>query len=353
MAKERLFDLPETKGTFQLKGIVTGTGKDNFCKDITTKSGKEMKMVNFGVTYDDKKTLYVNLQGMVQDNVSFSKKADKPGEKGDTQKVAWAERFKYNREGYRMIGNNIGVRKKVDETGKTVNDKKILTDFDSCVEIENNLKDDQSVFIRGKIDYSIYTNDNGEKRTSTKLIPNQVSLCADCDFLSEDYEKMNDFNQVIIYTGIEQEKENDKPTGKFVVSAKVVTWGTIEDVEFIIENKDLANKFKKSLKPYWAIKVSGHIISETQTETVTDNDDYWGEADSMQKVVAPNRRIFLITGADGSSIERELYTEEKVNTAIAKINQAITAENNFGSDSSSDWGDMSKLNNVNDDEYIW
>lgn len=351
MAKERLFDLPETKGAFQLKGVVTGTEKDNFSKDITTKSGKAMKAINFGVTYDTNKTLYVNLQGMEQDNVYFSKKADKPGEKGDTQKVAWGERFKYNREGYKLIGNNIGVKKKVDENGKTVNDKKVLTDFDSCVEISNNLKDDQSVFVRGKIDYSSYTTDKGDKRTSTKLVPNQVSLCADCDFTAEDYEKTNDFNQVIVFTGIEQEKENDKPTGRFVVSAKVVTWGTIEDVEFIIENKDLANKFKKSLKPYWAIKVSGHIISETQTETVADDDDYWGEADSMQKVITPNKRLFVITGADGSSIEREMYSEEKVNAAIAKINQARNAESNFGSDDS--WGDTSKLDSAGTDEDVW
>lgn len=348
MAKERLFDLPETKGSFQLKGIVSGTEKDNFYKELTTKSGKEMRVVNFGISYDDKKTLFVNLQGMAQDNVYFSKKADKPGEKGDTQKVAWADRFKYNREGYRLIGNNIGVKKKVDETGKVVNDKKVLTDFDSCKEINDNLSDGSSVFCRGKLDYSSFTDNNGNKRTSTKLVPNQVSLCADCDFSADDYEKQNDFNQTIIFMGIEQERENDKPTGKFIVLAKIVTYSTIEDVQFYIEDRNLADKFRKSLKPYYAIKVSGHIVSEAQTETVQNDDDCWGEADAMTKVIAPTRRLFVITGAQPSTIDKEIYSEDKVNIAIAKINKAKNAEDSFGSDA--EWGDANKLDDSEDDE---
>ena len=30
MAKQRIFDLPVTKGSFQVAGIVSGTQKDNF-----------------------------------------------------------------------------------------------------------------------------------------------------------------------------------------------------------------------------------------------------------------------------------------------------------------------------------
>ena len=38
--KGRLFDLPETKGAFQLKGVVSGMEKDTAFKEIKTKSGK-------------------------------------------------------------------------------------------------------------------------------------------------------------------------------------------------------------------------------------------------------------------------------------------------------------------------
>ena len=221
--KGRLFDLPETKGSFQLKGIVSGVEKENFYKEIKTKSNKDMRMINFGVGYAEGSTLYVNLQGMEQDNVYYSKKAEKKGEKGETVKVPWADRFTYNREGFRLIGKNIGVKKKVDETGKTVNDKKVMTDFDACKEVNENLKDGASVFIRGTLDYSSFLDNNGNKKSSTKLVPNQISLCADVVFDDDNFTQQNDFNQVIIFMGIGQEKVDDKPTGRFVVAAKIVT----------------------------------------------------------------------------------------------------------------------------------
>lgn len=335
--KGRLFDLPETKGTFQLKGIVSGTEKDNFYKEIKTKSNKDMRMINFGVGYTEGSTLYVNLQGMEQDYVYFSKKAEKKGDKSETAKVPWTDRFSYNREGFRLIGKNIGVKKKVDRTGKTVNDKKILTDFDACKEVGENLKDGTSVFIRGNLDYSSFLDNNGNKKTSTKLVPNQISLCSEINFSDENFTQQNDFIQVIVFMGIDQEKENNKPTGRFIVTAKVVTYNNIEDVEFIIESKDLANKFKKSLRPYNAIQVSGHMVSSTQTETVEDDDDNWGEEVSMEKISAPTKREFIITNAKGSTLDKELYTEANVTEAMAKIAQANKAENDFGGDSNDDW----------------
>lgn len=347
--KGRLFDLPETKGSFQLKGVVSGVEKDNFYKEIKTKSNKDMRMINFGVGYAEGSTLYVNLQGLEQEYVYFSKKAKKKGDKPEIAKVTWSDRFTYNREGFRLIGNTIGVKKKVDQNGKTVNDKKDLTDFDSCKEVNENLKDGASVFIRGSIDYSSFLDNNGNKKTSTKLVPNQISLCSEIDFGDENFTQQNDFIQVIVFMGIEQEKENDKPTGRFIVSAKVITYSNIEDVEFIIENKDLANKFKKSLKPYNAIQVSGHMVASTQTETVEDDDDNWGEEVSMEKVLAPTKREFIITNAKGSTVDKELYTEANVTEAMSKIAQANKAENDFGGDTDNDdWGEANL--DTNDDK---
>lgn len=351
--KGRLFDLPETKGSFQLKGIVSGVEKENFYKEIKTKSNKKMRMINFGVGYAEGSTLYVNLQGMEHENVYFSKKAEKKGDKSEIAKVPWADRFSYNREGFRLIGKSIGVKKKVDESGKTVNDKKVITEFDACKEVSENLKDGESVFIKGSLDYSSFLDNNGNKKTSIKLIPNQISLCSDINFSDEKYTQQNDFVQVIIFMGIDQEKENDKPTGRFVVSAKVITYSNIEDVEFIIEKKDLANKFKKSLKPYNAIKVSGHMVTSTQTETVEDDDDNWGEEVSMEKVLAPTKREFIITNAKGSTVDKELYTESNVTEAMAKIAQANKAESDFGGDAGGDdWGEAN-LDSSNDEDEAW
>lgn len=349
MAKTRLFDLPETKGAFQLKGKVSGTQKDSFLKEIKTKSNKDMRMINFGVEYTEGSTLYVNMQGMEQENVYFSKRAENKGDKPDVVKVPWADRFTYNREGYKLIGKNIGAKKKIDKDGKEVNDKKTLTEFDACKEVSDNLKDGNSVFIRGRLDYSSMTDDNGNKKHFTKLVPDQISLCGDVDFADEKFTQQNDFNQVIIFMGIEKEvDDNGADTGRFVVQAKIVTYGTIEDVELIIEDSKLANMFRKNLKAYNAIKVSGHMVTATQTETVTDEDS-WGEEDSLEKVSAPTKREFIITGAKPSTIDKELYTKENVEEAIGKINKANKAENDFGSDSKEDWGEVSE----DDEEEVW
>lgn len=351
MAKARLFDLPETKGAFQLKGIVSGTKKDGFLKEIKTKSNKDMRMINFGVEYAEDSTLYVNMQGMEQDNVYFSKRAENKGDKPDVVKVSWADRFSYNREGYKLIGKNIGAKKKLDKDGKEVNDKKTLTEFDACKEIADNLKDGNSVFIRGRLDYSSITDDNGNKKHFTKLVPDQVSLCGDIDFADEKFTQQNDFNQVIIFIGVEKEADdNGAETGRFLVQAKIITYSSIEDVEFVIEDSKLANMFRKNLKAYNAIKVSGHMVTATQTETVSDEDS-WGEEDSLEKVSAPTKREFIITGAKPSTIDKELYTKENIEEAVGKINKANKAENDFGSDNKGEWGDSSEV--ADDEEEVW
>jgi single-stranded DNA-binding protein len=353
MAKERLFDLPETKGAFQLKGITTGIEKDGFFKEIKTRSNKDMRMINFGIEYIEGSTLYVNMQGMEQENVYFSKKAEKKGNKPEIAKVPWADRFSYNREGFKLIGKNIGVRKKLDKNGKEVNDKKILTEFDACKEIAEHLKDGKSLFIRGKLDYSSMTDDKGNKKHFTKLIPDQVSLCSDINFQDEKFTQQNDFHQIIIFMGIDKEKDdNGKESGRYVVQAKIITYSTIEDVEFIIENQKLAQIFHKNLKSYTAIQVSGHMISSTQIEEVQDEDS-WGEEDSMTKISAPTKREFIITGAKPSTIDKELYTKEKVEEAIIKINKANKAENDFGSDEKDTdaWGD--NATETDDDDEAW
>lgn len=351
MAKARIFDLQETKGEFQLKGIVSGTEKDGFYKDKKTKTNKDMRFINFGAEYERNSTLYISLQGMERDNVYFIKPPKEKGGQSDIVTVPWAERFSFNREGYRLMGTQVGVKKIVDAEGKTVNDKKTLTEFDACKEISDNLKDNASVFVRGSLDYSSFTDDNGNKRISIKLSPRQVSLCSDIDFDDEKFNQQNDFRQTIVFMGLDKEKDdNDKETGRSIVSAKIITYSTIEDMEFIIEDSKLAGMFKKNLKPYNAITVSGHMVSSKQVEEVQD-DDEWGEADAMDRISAPVKREFIITGAKGSTVDTTLYTKENIEDAMAKIAKANKVNDDFGTNSDDDWGDVGS--DADDDDEAW
>lgn len=350
----RMFDLPECRGTFQVKGKINGVESSRFYTEKKTKNGKDFRAVNFGCMYDDKKTIYMSLNGMPQDNVYFSKRNTDTG-KTETKKVAWANRNTFNENGFRMIGTNLGLVKTKDADGKEVNDKKTMHSFDACKYIKENLTDDASTFIRGNIEFSSYQDNEGNTRRSIKYVPNQISLCKAVDFeeYDEDNKPIHDFTQTIMFMEINKEQVDSKDTGRFVVSAKIVTYADIVDTEFIITDAKLAGLFKKNLKPYTSISVHGKIEVSHKVEETT-SDDGWGETNSMNSVSAPTKTEMIITGATPSTIDRATYTEKSVSDAIAKIRNARNAEKNFGSaanvsDSEDDWGDDDSM----DEDSPW
>lgn len=339
----RLFDLAETRGSFQVKGKINGVESSRFYTEKKTKNGKDFRAVNFGCMYDDKKTVFMSLNGMPQDNVYFSKRNVDTG-KTETKKIAWANRNTFNENGFRMIGTNLGLVKTTDAEGKEVNDKKTMHSFDACKYIKENLADDSSTFIRGNIEFSSYQDNEGNIRRSIKYVPSQVSLCKAVDF--EEYDEENkpvhDFTQTIVFMEINKEQVDGKDTERFVVSAKIITYSDIVDTEFIITDKKLAGLFKKNLKPYTAISVHGHIEVSHKVEEISEEDS-WGETNSMQSVSAPTKTEMVITGATPSTIDKDSYNEKNVSEAIAKLRNARMAEQNFGSKSNvdistDDWG---------------
>ena len=338
----RIFDLQETKGSFQVKGLVTGVEKNGFYTSKKTKTGKDFRNVNFGCMYDDKKSVFLNLNGMPQQNVYFSKR-NQDG-KPDTKAIPWANRNKFNEDGYRLIGVNVGLEKTTDENGKNVNLKKTMVPYDACEYINATMKDNSSVFIRGNLEFSSFVDKEGNVRRSIKYVPGQLSLCQDVDFTAYDEENtpVHNFTQTIVFTGIEKEKADEKETGRFVVSSKIITYNDIVDSEFIITDSKLAGLFKKNLKPYHAITVHGVIEVSHSVQEVSE-DDCWGNANAMNATSAPTKVELIITGATPSTIDKETYTEKNVSEAIKKIRASKDAENNFvaESDDSSDdgWGD--------------
>lgn len=350
----RLIDIQETRGSFQCKGKINGVEKDKFYTEKQTKTGKDFRAVNFGCEFNDKTSMYMSLNGMPQDKVYFSKR-NQDG-KTETKAVPWANRNKFNEDGYRIIGTNLGLTKTTDSDGKEVNDKKSMHSFDACEYIKTNMKDGMSTFIRGNIEFSSYLDKDGNIRRSIKYVPNQISLCKAVDFdeFDDDNKPIHDFTQTIVFMGINKEKENDKDTGRFVVSAKIVTYSDVVDTEFIITDNKLASLFNKNLKPYTSISVHGHIQVTHKIEEVAE-DDGWGAANTMGAVAAPTRTELLITGATPSTIDRDTYNEKNVSEAMAKIRNARMAASNFGdkestTDDGDDWGSD---DSIGDDEMPW
>lgn len=341
--KKKGLGLPQTKGTFQVRGKVVGTDKDKFYIEKMTKNNKPWRSINFGVQFDSEKTLYVGTNGMERDNVYFCKK----NEDGKTDKkvIPWKDRFNYHEEGYRMIGVNVGVEKTTDENGNTVNNKKTLTDYDSCKEISDHLRDDMSVFVKGNLEFSTYQDSH-----RTKFVTSQVSLTKDdVDFEKEEFHPVADFTQMIVFMGVTPNKEKTRAT----VEAKIVTYDTIEDAEFIIEDMNLARMFAKQLKPYTGIKVWGRISVEKDTEEV-ETTDCWGKKNNMDKVNSPTIRELIIEGADPNSIDTGTFTESEIDKAIEEMKAAKAAENDFGGSENGGWGTVQHGSEDGmDDETGW
>ena len=74
--KKKGLGLPQTKGSFQVRGKVSGTQRENFYTEKLTKSDKPWRQVAFGVQFDNESNVFVTLNGMERDTVWFSKKED-------------------------------------------------------------------------------------------------------------------------------------------------------------------------------------------------------------------------------------------------------------------------------------
>ena len=337
MAKTK-HGLQETTGVYQVRGIVNGVDKEKFYTDKKTKTNKDMRIVNFGIEFDKGKTSYLGFNGMVKDEVYFSKR-DAEG-KSVVEKVKWNARDTFNKqkgkEDFSLMGMRIGLEK--GEDGKNI--KQTLAEYDACLKIKELLEDDMSVFSKCKIEFSSFEDDKHNKKRSIKFVPQQISLCSnDVNFDEEGFEPKSDFSQQIIFMGIDK-----KDNGEFTVKAKIVTYSSIEDTEFTIKDKSLAQMFKQKLKPYNAIQVHGHVEVIENVSQVEDDDDNWGESDPTSQIGSPTERILVITGAKGKTLDKDTYTEEKINEAMQKLEQSNNAQQDWGTSSSKDvdddeWGD--------------
>ena len=351
MAKKRIFELPQTKGEFQIRGNATGTlKKNNFFTSKKTKNNNDMNLLNFGVKYDDGQTAYLTLNGMVNKSVYYYNSEAKK-----TQEVAWGNRDKAPGEGYRLIGVNVGLVTTTDDNGNTVNDKKTLVDYDAAKYVSEHLKDDMPIFTKGTLEFDSYTDKKGEVKRSHKLIPNQISLCSkEIDFESEDFKVLADFKTTLVFESIEKEKDDKgKETGRFVVSALHIGYSTITNTTFIVEDATLAKKMKNGLKAYNAIEVTGNFKSNVVVEAVEETDE-WGEKSSFDRTNTPRVFEFVITGAKPSTIDRETYTEDNIAEARRAIANKDKVEENYGdkketTSEDDGWGDSSDNNDMETD----
>lgn len=343
MAKEKLHEMKQTSSTFQCRGIVAGTQSKRFYKNGTSQNGGSWNALEFGVKIAENKTVYVSMNGFTRPEVFYYKKGEN-GAKGTTQKVAWKDRNKAPGKDYRLIGVNISTDR--DENGKNINET--FTEYDAIEWLSKNLKDGESVFIKGNLQFSSYTDKNAQTRKKVELVPNQISYTKEpVDFDAEDYTEMCEFENTIVFSSIDQEMdENDKKTGRFILSGYSIGYNSVENVSFIIKEDcaKLATNLKKAMKSGYSIKTFGRVEVINDISIIEEDDSGWGETSPLERVNSPTRREYIVYRADPNSIEKEDYSEDAINEAIRKIKAAKTAAENFGekananTDMADDWG---------------
>lgn len=298
--------LQQTKGYFKLAGIVSGVNRDDFFTEKLTQSAnpKNRKSIKFAVQTSPNNKVFVTLAAMPMDKVYFSKKAEKKGEKSTTKSVDWDKRHSFNEDGFSIIGTNVGLSKKLNEEGKEVNDIKHLVPYDAIDHIKDNLKDGMSVFIRGSMEYSNY-----EGRNIKQFTIGQISLCQPIDFQAEGFKEQSNFEQPIVFMSVEKDEQE---ADKYTLIGSIVTYNNIIETDFALRGErgaKMFQNFKKRLKPYTALTVSGNLVGRVEEVVAEDDDDGWGEPNPM-RAMSSYAKEMLITSADKDSIDTELYSEK-------------------------------------------
>ena len=335
MAKEQLHNLKKTDSLFQLRGKVVGVKSQNFYKGGNGKNGGAWNKMQFGIQIAPNKTVYVTLNGYTRPEVFFYAKGEN-GAKGTTKRVAWKDRFKDQGAGFRLIGINISVDK--DEEGNNIN--KTFTEYDAVEHLHTALKGNEDLFIRGTIEFSSYTDRTGQTKRSINLVPNQISFTQQpIDFDAEGYKPMAEFENTLVFSSIDQEEdENGKATGRFVLSGYSIGYNSVENVSFIMDadHKKLATAIKKKMKIGNAIKTYGRIDVINNITEVEVEDDGWnvsGETSPFERkprVDGSTIREYVVYRVATETLDTETYSEKEIAAAMKKIRTAKEAVANFG-----------------------
>lgn len=322
--------LKQTEGLFELAGLVI-LGE--------LKESSDKTEYRFGVKTSENNTPYVKSGKKAQQTICFYNK-----DKKETKKVAFENRNKFSEEGFQKIGNNIGINK--DEEGNNV--KEIVFEYDTPKYLDSNLKENQSVFVRGNLNFYSFVKDDGEKVNMKELIVKDIyASTKPIKFDSDDFTEKNAFVQKIVYDNVEKNED-----GTFELFAYIVNYNSIGRVAFKIEDSNLAKILKKNLKSGNAIDVSGIIKNElVQVEADKSDKAVWGEENPLKRATS-TKRTFLVRGAMPDTIDIETYSIDVIKEKIKELN---SAKESFGQTKKDKevWGENSfdnKKNVIEDDE---
>lgn len=312
-------NLQPTYGSFVLKGIVGGTQSDKFYSEGTS-NGNGWRRLNFSVKTNDNASVYVEMMGSKSDKVKFVDSTDRKNKKESF--VSWADRYKERSDKAEIfMASKVGLTK--DDTGK--NKVLTLTQFDAVECIKKQIKEGDSVYIRGAMQFSVY-----EGKGQVKYIIQQIYHTSEVvDFKVDGFEPEASFNQDIVYIGLEYDSE----TNKTAINTNIIYKNkegihTMPYMFFINHEKykgdDDKLKALQTLKESFeglsygsTIKVNGNIniyVEKVQDEEEEDSIpvSFGGFQAKGQETYVRGTTIreLEITGGDGATLIDARYSEE-------------------------------------------
>ena len=353
----KIHELKQNSMTFQARGLITGTRGQRFYRSGTSKSGKNWNEINFGVTIAPMQTIYVKLTGFEQNEVIYFERVKK-GEKSNTVRVPWKNRKQSPGEKFRLNGVNISVGK--DKDNKNINE--VMVPYDVVEHLHETLKDGDSYYVGGTIQPRSYTDSQGNPKRSVDLIVGQMYYTDEpIDFNAEGFEAKHDIIvDPFVFSSIDKEMdENDKATGRFILSGYNIEYNNIEIMNFIIEAQDsiLANKIKKKMKPGYAMKMFGTInVVHNIVEVDTDDEDDWGvtrKSSANRAVGGSSKFEYVLFDVKGETFDKETYSEDGIAAAMRAIRQSKEAAEKFVDTSDNDVNDGWGSDDDDDDDTPW
>jgi hypothetical protein len=337
----------QTKGQFKLIGKVKGIQNENALKEGTTKNDDPYKALSFFIETSPKNAIKVELFGMEREHVYFySSKAKQ------SKKVAWDKRNSAIKE-YKLIGTRMGLEKDGEK-----NKQVMMVEWDAIDYLVDHLKEGDSVFVNGTIDFQNYKDKEGNDKESKRYTLSGISRTKKpVDFDAEDFSEMASFEQDTVVTDVFVDE------GKLTIGAKIIDYkGESVDTSFVVDPehvigkekdgspktcKKLAQNMKKRLKWGDQIKLFGlciNAVEEVEVEAEVEEDDWGGEMPAGQGDTIRNYiQELRVTAVDSTSYEPKKYTEEDFFSQD---------EDNFGDDGDFDGDDFEGDDDIEDDDDL-
>lgn len=354
--------LEETKGGMIVIGKLKGVLKDNFYKETTTKAGKPARYLNFGVEYENGKTLYINASGFTKQKVYFSV-GDGAGGFLAPIAIDWDKRATYKAKDTKAMGIEIGIEKTVNENGKTETIVKNFVEFDAVEYLSQQLVelgDNTMIEVYGKIEPQEYMK-GGDLVKSTKFVLKRIYLFdGNTEKMSEkDKKATHCFHQNLIVNEVKKVKnaivDEDgtvKEPATFNILGQVVGYKSITNTTLTMTDSKLAKTLRDVLintKDTFKVEVHGLINviknEETTNEEVDDNDG-WGSEDVSAKTTKNTKTELFVEGAKKETLDKEHYTKALVEKYISSLNKDKVVEDNF-----SDKDNTTLVESSDDDEW--